>query len=76
MSELKPCPFCGSDNVTVKGAEITGPNPYVYCRKCHTHGPQRISYLGAKNAWNRRAESQCESVQVNVENGDGDADSD
>lgn len=54
--KLKPCPFCGSDDVTVKGAEITGPNPFVYCRKCHSHGPQRISYQGAANAWNSRAD--------------------
>lgn len=58
MIELKTCPFCGSENVTVKGSEmtVTRPNPFVYCRNCHAHGPQRISYLGAENAWNSRAD--------------------
>ncbi len=34
MSEILPCPFCGSNDVEVKDGES-----YVTCNQCETYGP-------------------------------------
>lgn len=53
MSELKPCPFDGTDDaLAVRGDYMAGYG--VYCR-CGTEGPLRISEAEAIAAWNRRA---------------------
>lgn len=43
QEELKPCPFCGSNNIRVI-EEIQGDtewvtNIFVYCNNCHAYGP-------------------------------------
>lgn len=53
MSELKPCPFCGSTDVH------TSPNgenyAYVYCNTCGAEGP--TNDIGSvAMTWNRRAQ--------------------
>lgn len=71
MRELKPCPFCGSqEDVEFVGAEIKGRliiNPAIGCLKCNykiigeiVHMPCRertiqISNNLLVNWWNRRA---------------------
>ena len=53
MSEPKPCPFCGSEEVYVQvGSRIA----YVRCVKpgCNAVGPERASRSAAVNYWNRR----------------------
>lgn len=60
--ELKPCPFCGSEQIIVRYGQIgTYSNVfmprkmgYAYCRQC---GARSNLYLAknAVNAWNRRA---------------------
>jgi hypothetical protein len=51
--ELKPCPFCGSDNLTDKGYGIL-------CNHCGCwmgDGTLAWEFAGGyKDAWNRRAE--------------------
>jgi Lar family restriction alleviation protein len=52
--ELKPCPFCGSDDVYV---HCPGDYGHVACKECDADGP----YVMADNlqviidAWNTRA---------------------
>ena len=51
MSELKPCPFCGCENVS---EQDTGINiPYLLCNDCHAQGPHSFS---PALRWNTRAE--------------------
>lgn len=53
MSELKPCPFCGSD----VGEPIECTNGwYIVCDECGTAGLAYDSKAEAIAAWNRRAE--------------------
>jgi Lar family restriction alleviation protein len=36
MEKLKPCPFCGSENVTLRKLDILR---YIECRDCKATGP-------------------------------------
>lgn len=54
MNELKPCPFCGSDRISVQYLCF---RPYVICEKCHAQIPCYDNYARSKEAWNRRAEN-------------------
>ena len=49
--ELKPCPFCGSKDVTVY--ELY-PISYARCRVCGAEGSLRDSHDEAAAAWNSR----------------------
>ena len=52
---LKPCPFCGSDDVLVEeNATFT----WVECQSCDARGTQVIGEEGAIKAWNRRAKGK------------------
>lgn len=60
--ELKPCPFCGGENVAVY--DDRGPH-FAMCEECHCAGPYvwRVNdeddgavERRAVDAWNRRAE--------------------
>lgn len=49
---LKPCPFCGGDDVQV----TFPPEPFgVECFNCYTSGPQSDSKPEAITAWNTRS---------------------
>lgn len=77
MSELKPCPFCGSENVEHyfdTQTEYLSEKHFGHCRKCGANGPnvwrarngESWDEIHARvvDAWNRRAEVK----------GDADAD--
>ena len=49
--ELKPCPFCGSNNV--KPSSL---GSYVCCENCDTLGPSVNEFQSATEAWNTRAD--------------------
>lgn len=56
MIELKPCPFCGSDNVfLIDIAYGGGITHLVKCANCETYGPRwnKSDEEGIK-AWNKR----------------------
>jgi len=54
MSELKPCPFCGSEHVV-----CTKPTTWqVWCTDCKCIGPWKTEREDAIEAWNRRAGEQ------------------
>lgn len=50
MEELKPCPFCGSNNLIVDGFT------WVHCKNCRTDGPLFNDRKKAIKAWNTRKE--------------------
>ena len=55
--ELKPCPFCGSDeNLEVQD----GPYPFILCKPCGAYGPSGEDVADAYRRWNRRAEVKAE----------------
>lgn len=49
--EIKPCPFCGSNNIA-ESIKISGRFENVnyhiqmYCKKCHTYGPRVLYKVG------------------------------
>ena len=54
MAELKPCPFCKSEDVyLVSETEIE--YNWVYCKNCEAAGPMKETEEEAIEAWNRRA---------------------
>lgn len=53
--ELKPCPFCRSQNVSVD-TDIDDIFYWVSCDACGAEGPQKMVELDAIEAWNHRAE--------------------
>ncbi|WP_186019896.1 Lar family restriction alleviation protein [Burkholderia gladioli] len=57
LSELLPCPFCGSDEVTVGsfGSSYIDPQHYVQCEQCDGATVRHASDGEAIAAWNRRA---------------------
>lgn len=61
--QLKPCPFCGNDDMTVfNGRQIDPLAPcwtsMVECLKCFAKGPEVGSKDLAIKGWNTRAECQ------------------
>lgn len=61
MSELKPCPFCGSDNVMVDETFVDAQNdPYmeyeVICFDCENRTKPCDTAQDAIARWNRRAD--------------------
>lgn len=61
--KLKPCPFCGSNDVTVEETYASG---YVRCRSCGAEGGFRYSHDEAAAAWNRRTDAKGLVVRLNV----------
>lgn len=56
MIVLKPCPFCGEDDVRCFQKEKSIYE--VICFNCECSGPICLSELGAKTKWNARADKQ------------------
>ena len=53
--ELKPCPFCGSEDVQEAGPLGFSQSWVVFCLDCAIEGPKREAQADAIAAWNRRA---------------------
>lgn len=57
MAELKPCPFCGSEDLHID-YEIENGSPktfYVVCMNCFAQGPFHYTEKIAIDAWNKRS---------------------
>jgi Lar family restriction alleviation protein len=54
MAELKPCPFCGSENlIVVKEGPLS---KWVACMDCYAQGPVEFGEEEqAISAWNKRS---------------------
>ena len=58
MEELKPCPFCGSEDVGVSYGRKANdmPFPYIECMECAAMlAGEEDTELDARSMWNRRA---------------------
>jgi Lar family restriction alleviation protein len=58
-TELKPCPFCGSENLKVVDCEcVDGDMTYwvVVCQECGARGGESVGANPAKVFWNMRME--------------------
>lgn len=52
MSDLKPCPFCGSDHLVYNSASGLSTGRFVRCADCHACGPLAEDDARAKAVWN------------------------
>lgn len=63
MDELKPCPFCGSKNISIRlkdpfdGYQGNLTVHRVLCGNCGAQN-ERKGVLDAVEAWNRRADNE------------------
>ena len=67
MSDLKPCPFCGSEANTLHRPHVIDWRYSVGCNDDECRGFIGLSWLykteaEAIAAWNRRAERTCECI--------------
>lgn len=58
MSDLKPCPFCGSTNLTIIGSCWGDNKESVSCSDCESSGPMSENVV---DAWNTRYNEKNES---------------
>jgi Lar family restriction alleviation protein len=54
MSDLKPCPFCGGDNVSVEGAGSVFGGFICICSSCGISSEQKENQEQAIATWNTR----------------------
>lgn len=54
MSELKPCHYCGSEDVDIVGVEYDR-RFFCVCGKCGYKSHEEYNEAEAIEAWNRRA---------------------
>jgi Lar family restriction alleviation protein len=54
MSELKPCPFCGSADIDCADAGYKTDVWFVQCNNCYATFPHFDSKEEAATAWNTR----------------------
>ena len=72
MSELKPCPFCGVDDVSLgEGSGGNDGTVFVECERCGITGPWKHTKAEAIDAWNQRTTEPKPEVEtiVGYENG-------
>ena len=58
MAELKPCPFCGSNNVKIHIPYFAADCYMVQCYDCNCNTAVYESAENAAEAWNRRAKNE------------------
>ena len=52
-TELKPCPFCGSDDLHFSDSR-GGDEGYITCWNCDARGPDSATEKRASSEWNNR----------------------
>lgn len=63
--ELKPCPFCGSEDITI--ADDGGGQIYTACCDCACSGPFGGTDAQLVRLWNMRETDEVEWIDVNDE---------
>lgn len=61
ISELRKCPFCGSNKVYLETPKED--NYYIVCGSCFTEGPCECYEKEAEEAWNKRSNGTCETCK-------------
>jgi len=66
---LKPCPFCGRDNIEIYPTGYGHPPRYVaLCNSCQAGGPEDLGESGAIEQWNTRPrEAELEAWNADLE---------
>lgn len=60
-SELRPCPFCGSENLEVRDVPFVGYAVTCWNDNCLVRGPSRGKAEEAIEAWNKNFDRQTEN---------------
>lgn len=69
MSELKPCPFCDGESVSIRMVRLNRRSGYrASCNGCGTTqgGIVHPSIEAAKEVWNRRAEPEQPAIKESL----------
>ena len=61
--EIKPCPFCGSENLSVGGF-----GNYIKCKNCGTAGPDGSTLNEAFDKWNSALRKEDVEMEKNCAN--------
>lgn len=61
MDELKPCPFCGGREITIKGGKYLR---WCKCEGCNAKSEARAKKREAIEAWNTRVGDRCSDCLV------------
>ena len=62
MEQIKPCPFCGSDDLSVLGSINKS---YVRCGKCYAYGPDGKDNEEAIERWNAAPRKEDVEMEKN-----------
>lgn len=54
LNELKPCPFCGNQNIQTLVDDDDSVEYSMICTKCRANGPWKTTDQLARDAWNKR----------------------
>ena len=60
MKQIKPCPFCGSENLSVGGFEN-----YIKCKNCGAAGPDGSTLNEAFDKWNAAPRKEDVEMEKN-----------
>lgn len=61
MSELKPCPLCGGEEINIRAVSFANGSVqmWIECASCPAHTERTNDLDTAIEAWNTRAERTC-----------------
>lgn len=68
MNKLKPCPFCGSEDLRSVQLYESNDEHYIACNECNSHGEDGLTLLHAIKNWNKRAKQHCTQCESKKEN--------
>lgn len=57
VDTLKPCPFCGGDNVEIR-TDDNGISWYIFCNDCGLIAGYSMTKVDLAKIWNRRAKDE------------------
>ena len=58
-TELKPCPFCGSDEISLDDQEFP---QHVICDNCSCYGPEGHELIDVVEKWNAATRNSYASI--------------